>query len=109
MKVNDLNQGSGVPQNPVRNVASAKVQKSSQQNGADDLGVGTETHVQMSPETLELLDKVREIPEVRYELLQEISARIDNGELLSPQAAVETAEAIVSDIEFWEIDPTAAA
>ncbi|MDA1012925.1 MAG: hypothetical protein O3A00_00560 [Planctomycetota bacterium] len=112
MQVNDLNQGSGVPQRPVRNVASAKIQESSRLNETEEtapLVAGLESHVQTSPETMELLDKVREIPEIRYELLQEISARLENGEFLTPKAAVETAQAIVEDLDFWEVDPTAAA
>ncbi|HKI37922.1 MAG TPA: hypothetical protein VKA46_39070 [Gemmataceae bacterium] len=51
------------------------------------------THVP-SPELLDLLDQVRQTPEVRKEVLQRVAQRLANGDYLTHEAAIDTAEAI---------------
>jgi hypothetical protein len=47
-----------------------------------------------SPELLDLLDQVRETPEVRKEALQRVVEKLATGAYLTRQAALQTAEAI---------------
>jgi hypothetical protein len=47
-----------------------------------------------SPELLDLLDQVRQTPEVRKEALQRVADKLASGAYLTRQAALQTAEAI---------------
>lgn len=48
-----------------------------------------------TPDLARLLDAVRQLPEVREGVVQDVSARLAAGELHTPAAAAETAGAIV--------------
>jgi hypothetical protein len=52
----------------------------------------TSTHVP-SPELLDLVDRVKQTPEVRAEVLQRVRQRLASGHYLTRKAAVQTAEA----------------
>jgi hypothetical protein len=51
------------------------------------------THVP-SPELLDLVDRVKQTPEVRAEVLQRVRQRLASGQYLTRKAALQTAEAI---------------
>jgi hypothetical protein len=48
-----------------------------------------------SPELLELVARVRQAPEVRAEVLQRVKQRLSGGYYLTPDAAAQTADAIL--------------
>ncbi len=54
---------------------------------------------QVSPEFAELVAQLKEIPDVRIDVVSDIERRLNSGELLSREAAEATAEALLSDFE----------
>lgn len=50
-----------------------------------------------SPDLARLLAAVKELPEVRADVVADVSARLAAGELLTQAAATETAQAVAAD------------
>ncbi len=54
-----------------------------------------------SRETSEFAAKLQSLPEVRPEVLEDVRQRLQRGELLTREAAEETATAILSDLQAF--------
>lgn len=48
-----------------------------------------------TPDLLRLLSAVKDIPDVRDDVVADVTERVSSGELSSPQAATETAQALI--------------
>ena len=49
-----------------------------------------------APEFVRLMDIIRQIPQIRQEVIGEVAQRLAGGDLLTPQATDETVKAILS-------------
>ena len=52
-------------------------------------------------ENSELMSKLQELPEIRADVLEDVRQRLQRGELLTREAAEETANAILSDLQAF--------
>lgn len=81
-----------------RRTTSRSSSKSGTTGSSSESSVARETPLAVSTETTELLAQLRQLPEVRDDLVREVQRRLKNGEYFTPEAAKKTAQAIVSEI-----------
>lgn len=62
---------------------------------ADDARLTEETHTP-APELMHLLNTLRQIPQLRQEVIGEVAQRLAGGDLLTPEATEGTVKAILS-------------
>ena len=80
---------------PVRPGAAGGSRRTSSSSSAQPASTGA------ARENSELMSQLQEIPEIRADVLEDVRQRLQRGELLTREAAEETANAILSDLQAF--------
>ncbi len=78
--------------------AGRKSVRSSKGSDASPSGASSSQTQQTPAEGSELISRLRSIPEIRSEVIDDVEQRLREGDLLTRQAAEQTAEAILAEI-----------